>query len=64
MVGKWIFAGLPCRQRIFRAVCSEILACLACPITSAQVIKVFNAGLLAGLAEAVVFAVVIVLLII
>ena len=59
MDGKRILAGLSCRQMIFRAVCSPIRARRACAITSAQVIKVFNAGLLAGLAGAVGFGVVV-----
>ena len=59
MLGKWILAGLSGRQMIFRAVCSLIEARRACAITSAQVIKVFNAGLLAGLAGAVGFGVVV-----
>lgn len=59
MLGKWILAGLSGRQMILRAVCSLIEALRACAITSAQVIKVFNAGLLGALAAAVGFGVVV-----
>jgi len=60
MLGKWILAGLSGRQMILRAVCSLIEALRACAITCAQVIKVFNAGLPAGLAGEVGFVVVVI----